>query len=96
MKEAGRDATAAFEPFHPKDIADKLLSPSLRMGMLDTTSTPVATTLQVDEPSEKKTVGASSKPPLSAMFNIFDFEVGLSVCWMAVVTRWPAMTSTFE
>merc|ERR1719242_2521349 len=29
------DATALFDPIHPKDIMDKLLKPSLTMGTVD-------------------------------------------------------------
>ncbi|TPX35791.1 hypothetical protein SmJEL517_g01894 [Synchytrium microbalum] len=72
IKEAGRDATAAFIPFHPKDIAEKLISGDLKMGVLDTSSTPVANT-DTEEVVAKKVVTAD-KPPLAAMFNIFDFE----------------------
>merc|ERR1719188_1823493 len=32
---AGKDATAQFDPIHPKDIMDKLLKPSLTMGEVD-------------------------------------------------------------
>eukprot|EP00416_Gambierdiscus_australes_P039841 CAMPEP_0171102000 /NCGR_PEP_ID=MMETSP0766_2-20121228/56553_1 /TAXON_ID=439317 /ORGANISM="Gambierdiscus australes, Strain CAWD 149" /LENGTH=99 /DNA_ID=CAMNT_0011562175 /DNA_START=43 /DNA_END=339 /DNA_ORIENTATION=+ len=32
---AGMDATALFDPIHPKDIMDKLLKPSLTMGVVD-------------------------------------------------------------
>merc|ERR1740139_555237 len=31
----GKDATAIFDPIHPKDIMDKLLKPSLTMGTVD-------------------------------------------------------------
>merc|ERR1719356_1622305 len=31
----GMDATALFDPVHPKDIMDKLLKPSLMMGDVD-------------------------------------------------------------
>mmetsp|Transcript_7142 Transcript_7142/g.15448 ORF Transcript_7142/g.15448 Transcript_7142/m.15448 type:complete len:517 (+) Transcript_7142:98-1648(+) len=32
---AGKEATALFDPIHPKDIMDKLLKPALTMGVVD-------------------------------------------------------------
>jgi len=32
---AGMDGTAQFDPIHPKDIMDKLLKPTLMMGVVD-------------------------------------------------------------
>merc|ERR1719246_407481 len=32
---AGKDATALFDPIHPKDIMEKLLKPALTMGIVD-------------------------------------------------------------
>merc|ERR1719242_1461648 len=45
------DATALFDPIHPKDIMDKLLKPSLTMGSVD------AATIKpehIAKPPEKK------------------------------------------
>jgi len=84
---AGLDATALFDPIHPKDIMDKLLKPSLTMGAVDPATMKPE---HVAKPPEKKAAPkkaakaiASSadvaveefvKPPLNAMLNTFDFE----------------------
>mmetsp|Transcript_17848 Transcript_17848/g.40109 ORF Transcript_17848/g.40109 Transcript_17848/m.40109 type:complete len:514 (+) Transcript_17848:71-1612(+) len=85
---AGKEATALFDPIHPKDIMDKLLKPALTMGVVD------AATIKEEhyaKPEEKKKAppkpkaaapGAAVaqvpaefvKPPLGAMLNTFDFE----------------------
>ena len=36
--QAGKDATAVFDPIHPKDIMEKLLKPQLRMGAVNPAS----------------------------------------------------------
>merc|ERR1719409_2111994 len=32
---AGRDATALFDPIHPKDIMERLLKPEMKLGPVD-------------------------------------------------------------
>jgi len=85
---AGMDATALFDPIHPKDIMDKLLKPALTMGVVDpATIKPehVAKPPEKKAPPPKKAVKAEAegeplevaefvKPPLNAMLNTFDFE----------------------
>ncbi|CAE7504146.1 CYB2 [Symbiodinium natans] len=85
---AGMDATAIFDPIHPKDIMDKLLKPSLTMGVVDTSTIKpehVAKPPEAHKPKPKKKAvkadaGAEEveeefkKPPLAAMLNSFDFE----------------------
>ncbi|CAE7836854.1 CYB2 [Symbiodinium sp. CCMP2592] len=83
---AGMDATALFDPIHPKDIMDKLLKPSLTMGVVDAATIKpehVAKAPEPHKPAPKKKKAASSeveeevefkKPPLNAMLNSFDFE----------------------
>merc|ERR1719376_235878 len=57
------DATALFDPIHPKDIMDKLLKPSLTMGAVDpATIKPEHVAKPPEkkvEPKKKKTVAAS-------------------------------------
>merc|ERR1719392_319423 len=55
---AGKDATALFDPIHPKDIMDKLLKPSLTMGHVDP-----ATILDthIAKPPEPKAVAPKKK-----------------------------------
>merc|ERR1719343_1837366 len=50
---AGKDATALFDPIHPKDIMDKLLKPSLTMGEVDPASIKDE---HIAKPPEKKKV----------------------------------------
>ncbi|CAE7942384.1 CYB2 [Symbiodinium necroappetens] len=83
---AGMDATALFDPIHPKDIMDKLLKPSLTMGVVDAATIKPEHVVKAPEPHKpapKKKKAASAeveeevefkKPPLNAMLNSFDFE----------------------
>jgi len=85
---AGKDATALFDPIHPKDIMDKLLKPSLTMGIVDPASikdehiakpeakpkaAPKKKAAVKDDAAEDE-VQEFVKPPLAAMLNTFDFE----------------------
>merc|ERR1719183_2448762 len=82
------DATAVFDPIHPKDIMDKLLKPALTMGVVDPAtireehkSKPPG---KAPAPAPKKKAAPAAegeaeivefvKPPLAAMLNTFDFE----------------------
>jgi L-lactate dehydrogenase (cytochrome) len=83
---AGKDATAVFDPIHPKDIMDKLLKPALTMGVVDPAtireehkSKPPG---KAHVPAPKKCAAPADgeaqivefvKPPLAAMLNTFDF-----------------------
>merc|ERR1719401_2920188 len=87
---AGKDATALFDPIHPKDIMDKLLKPSLTMGVVDPATIKdehIAKPPKKEAPAKKKRAPAKEaasteveeeeefvKPPLAAMLNTFDFE----------------------
>mmetsp|Transcript_83050 Transcript_83050/g.213976 ORF Transcript_83050/g.213976 Transcript_83050/m.213976 type:complete len:516 (-) Transcript_83050:115-1662(-) len=85
---AGMDATAIFDPIHPKDIMDKLLKPSLTMGVVDPATIKDAHVAKLPEkkaPVKKAAPKAGGnevaaeledfvKPPLAAMLNTFDFE----------------------
>jgi len=85
---AGMDGTAQFDPIHPKDIMDKLLKPTLMMGVVDpATIDPAKDVKQIIKkapPPKKKAVAKKGavteevvdwvKPPMAAMLNTFDFE----------------------
>ncbi|CAE8609227.1 unnamed protein product [Polarella glacialis] len=84
---AGMDATAAFDPIHPKDIMEKLLKPDIMKGVVDPatiTEQYVVKAPAAHKPVQKKKSKSSSeddevieefkKPPLAAMLNTFDFE----------------------
>eukprot|EP00939_MAST-03C_sp_MAST-3C-sp1_P000864 g864.t1 len=76
---AGKDATAVFDETHPKDLAQRLLSPDLCVGIVDPT-----TISEEDRAKPQKYVEEGSnnssgsttwtKPQLGAMLNIYDFE----------------------
>lgn len=82
----GMDATALFDPVHPKDIMDKLLKPSLMMGDVDPATIQdkhVAKPPEIKKPPPKKKVVSDEveeaepvfvQPALGAMLNTFDFE----------------------
>lgn len=76
---AGKDATALFDPIHPKDIMEKLLKPSLMMGFVDPATIKDEHIAKAPRKAPSKPASGSSerrfvKPPLSAMLNTFDFE----------------------
>jgi len=85
---AGKDATAVFDPIHPKDIMDKLLKPALTMGVVDPATIKEEHIAKPPAPKhvapkKKAVVDAAQqgfeaqefvKPPLAAMLNTFDFE----------------------
>jgi L-lactate dehydrogenase (cytochrome) len=85
---AGKDATAVFDPIHPRDIMDKLLKPSLTMGEVDPATIkpehitqpeakkkpPPKQVRKTEKEGEAETVVEFVKPPLAAMLNTFDFE----------------------
>jgi len=55
---AGMDATALFDPIHPKDIMDKLLKPSLTMGTVDPATIKPE---HIAKPPEKKKAAPKKK-----------------------------------
>jgi len=86
---AGKDATLMFDPIHPKDIMDKLLKPSLTMGVVDPATIkeehkakPAPKKAAPPKKAAKAEPAADgeaqivefAKPPLAAMLNTFDFE----------------------
>jgi len=84
---AGKDATAVFDPIHPKDIMQKLLKPALTMGVVDPATIREEHKAKPPEkaaPAPKSAAPAVAdgeaqivefvKPPLAAMLNTFDFE----------------------
>lgn len=77
LKQAGKDATKAFDPIHPLDIIKKYLPKELYIGDLDPNSKPELNELEAklieDEQKRIKKI-QDSKPPLSSIFNAFDFE----------------------
>eukprot|EP00442_Polarella_glacialis_P010295 CAMPEP_0115108546 /NCGR_PEP_ID=MMETSP0227-20121206/38072_1 /TAXON_ID=89957 /ORGANISM="Polarella glacialis, Strain CCMP 1383" /LENGTH=515 /DNA_ID=CAMNT_0002506869 /DNA_START=106 /DNA_END=1653 /DNA_ORIENTATION=+ len=84
---AGMDATALFDPIHPKDIMEKLLKPEVLKCVVEPGSIKpqqVAKPVVKAKAAPKKKVASQGaeeeeewvfkKPPLAAMLNSFDFE----------------------
>eukprot|EP00808_Paulinella_micropora_P021715 g55641.t1 len=87
---AGKDATKAFEPFHPEDIISRLGKDSLYVGDIDPSSVlpsdkaedplhaappaPAAAQPAASASTATTAVAKWVKPPLEAMINIADFE----------------------
>ncbi|KAG5365911.1 Cytochrome b2 [Yarrowia sp. B02] len=73
LKYAGRDATKAFDPIHPKDVVDKFLGQDKHLG--EVTGEIAAEAEEEKTPEEKARLERfANRPPLSQMFNSFDFE----------------------
>ncbi len=86
---AGKDVSNLFNPVHPEDIAQRLLAPEARIGILDeTTLDPekhiVAAAEKAPSRGTAQQAGSAAaenqqpqpweKPPLDAMLSTFDFE----------------------
>jgi len=86
---AGKDVSNLFNPVHPKDIIQRLLSPEACVGVLDVSTVDPARHVVAEEekpPSrgirQTSTPDATTaqqvqtweKPPIAAMLNSFDFE----------------------
>ncbi|KAJ3307191.1 hypothetical protein HDU76_004689, partial [Blyttiomyces sp. JEL0837] len=72
LKEAGRDATASFDMFHPKDLIAQYLPKEMYMGDLDPNSVASVGGKQAGDGVQSGAV--VKKPPLSSLLNSFDFE----------------------
>src|SRR5438094_338419 len=49
LKEAGKDATEAFDPIHPPDIIDKYLKPEVCLGTVDPSTIEEAVKVESEE-----------------------------------------------
>lgn len=75
LKQAGKDATAAFEPFHASDIIDRMgLEDRLRIGVYDGSGSGAAAAVA---PAEEVATSGSKfvKPSLDRILNVHEFEV---------------------
>lgn len=73
LNQAGKDATAAFDPVHPPDIIDHYLPPEVCLGSIDTTT--VVKTVKVEtEVDKRRRQAIENKPKLGEMLNLYDFE----------------------
>ncbi|KAL0566219.1 hypothetical protein V5O48_015793 [Marasmius crinis-equi] len=78
LKYAGRDATLAYEPIHPKDALEKHLPPSKHLGSVDSAS---AQALKKEKDQRKKTKdeirveeAMKQRPPLHRILSLADME----------------------
>eukprot|EP00301_Raphidiophrys_heterophryoidea_P025181 c8391_g1_i1.p1 GENE.c8391_g1_i1~~c8391_g1_i1.p1 ORF type:complete len:518 (+),score=124.79 c8391_g1_i1:65-1555(+) len=73
IKQAGKDGTEAFKPYHSPNIIETLGKESLCVGVLDVKSVPVAQP-ESAVTSQAVVVAKSQKPSIGKMLNVFDFE----------------------
>lgn len=77
LKYAGQDASKAFDPIHPPDIVNKMLSKDKHLGDVENLQDIAPTDEDeedVTEEEKQRLELTKYKPPLSQMFNLFDFE----------------------
>ncbi|CAG8696958.1 8882_t:CDS:1 [Dentiscutata erythropus] len=76
LDQAGKDATATFDPIHPRDIIKMHLSPEACLGEVDpaTMDKPAKVAKVVTEEEKRRRELIKNKPALSEMLNLFDFE----------------------
>lgn len=84
LKYAGRDATAAYSPIHPKDALEKNLAKDKHLGSVDADA---AREIQQADANRKKTKdelrmeqAKQDKPPLGRILHLQDMEVRFGNC----------------
>ena len=75
----GKVATDAFWKTHPKDLADRLLSKSQCVGVVDTSTVRSSDIARIEDvylkkKKKKSKKSEAKKPSLSEMLNVYDFE----------------------
>merc|ERR1740117_521838 len=73
IKYAGRDASKAFNPIHPKDIVATLPKAS-HLGPVTPAEAPVEVKKEESDDEEEEQVGEQI-PDISQMVNVWDFEL---------------------
>lgn len=73
------DATAAYEPIHPKDALEKNLPPSKHLGPISTQAglTLAQKSHQKTKDEQRVEGAAKSKPPLERILNLKEMEVSV-------------------
>ncbi|KAJ8084159.1 hypothetical protein PM082_002926 [Marasmius tenuissimus] len=78
LKYAGRDATLAYEPIHPKDALEKHLPPSKHLGSVDSASAKALTEAKEQRKKTKDEIrveeARKQRPPLHRILNLADME----------------------
>ncbi|CAG8607543.1 17667_t:CDS:1 [Cetraspora pellucida] len=76
LDQAGKDATAVFDPIHPRDIIETHLPPEACLGEVDPATliqTAKVKTVETEEEKRRHEL-IKKKPALNEMLNLFDFE----------------------
>lgn len=73
LKYAGKDATAEYDPIHPPDAIKTNLPPEKHLGPVDPGTVQKVEVTITDEEKERQE-RISSRPPLSEILNLHDFE----------------------
>ncbi|KAI7872187.1 FMN-dependent dehydrogenase-domain-containing protein [Spinellus fusiger] len=75
LKYAGKDATQAFDPIHPKDIIERLLPASVYQGDMDPEELKQQQEAEEESPKDKAIrLARKAMPHLDEIYNTFDFE----------------------
>uniref|UniRef100_A0A060T3D8 L-lactate dehydrogenase (cytochrome) n=1 Tax=Blastobotrys adeninivorans TaxID=409370 RepID=A0A060T3D8_BLAAD len=75
LQYAGKDATKKFEPIHPPDTLDKYLPKDKHLGHVENSANMNEKEMEEEDEDERRVaLAVKNKPPLSQMFNLFDFE----------------------
>jgi L-lactate dehydrogenase (cytochrome) len=73
LNQAGKDATAAFDPIHPPDIIAQHLPPEVCLGSVDPATVEKSAKVETEEDKRRRHAN-ENKPDLSEMLNLYDFE----------------------
>ena len=63
-----------FEPIHPRDIAERLLSPDVKLGEVDMSTMEDRHIAKAEQKEEAAELAVGEKPGIETMLNAFDFE----------------------
>ncbi|WFD32599.1 L-lactate dehydrogenase (cytochrome) [Malassezia sp. CBS 17886] len=75
LKHAGKDATAIFDPVHPKGTIEKYLPADKLIGDVDVSTIPQEVRDQLTRERDEQAERRASLPPLSQCLNMRDFEL---------------------
>lgn len=76
LQYAGKDATQAFKPLHPKGTLEKALPPNALVGFVDPTTSYLldASAAGFGEPEEERQKRRDELPPVASIQNLKQFE----------------------
>ncbi|GBC09100.1 hypothetical protein RclHR1_00860038 [Rhizophagus clarus] len=73
LNQAGKDATAVFDPIHPLDIIEQHLPPEACLGSIDPATIVKIAKVETEEDKRRRRAN-ENKPKLGEMLNLYDFE----------------------